>query len=92
MLGNGNGKFRDLGLLHRALEITEMLVYKKWQGMSNRKQVDQIITSRFRMLLDSWKSREMERGFEKPQTSQKSCDRWLSVNDSTHLYSFSLVF
>lgn len=29
MLENGNGKFWDLGLLHWALEVPEMLVYKK---------------------------------------------------------------
>lgn len=92
MLENGNGKSLDLGLLHRAPEITEMFVYKKWQSMSNGKQDNQIITSSFRMLYDSLKTREMERGFRKPQTSPKSYDKWLSMNDSTYLYSFSLLF
>lgn len=70
MLENGNGKILDLGLLHRTLEIIEMWVYKKWQGTSNGKQDNQIITSTFRMLFDSLKTREMERGFKKPKQAK----------------------
>lgn len=92
VLENGSGKISDLRLLHEALETTEMLVHKKWQGMSNGNQDNQIITSRFRMLFDSLKTGEMERGFKKPQTSQKSYDKCLSMNDCTYLYSFSLLF
>lgn len=55
VLENGSGKILDLGLLHRALERIEMLVHKKWQGMSNGKRKTELLPPGSGCCLTHWR-------------------------------------